>query len=85
MTKEQYTRACNIYERLKLLEEVVLKVEKYDYRLNYTQGSPFGEDLYMLKEGERNVIHSVLQKHEKAILQDIKNEIARLEKEIETI
>lgn len=87
MTKEQYKRAIEIYNRLEALNDTKKNIEKTErHRLwyGYNDGE-FGSSWTLSPEWAMRNIADILDKHDLMIRQEIDDEIARLKKEIETL
>lgn len=87
MTKEQYKRAIEIYNRLENLNDTKKNIEntkKHRLWYGYNNGE-FGSSWGLAPEWAMRNIADILDKHDLMIRQEIDDEIARLKKEIETL
>lgn len=84
MTTEQYTRAIQISERLKDLEQVKKAISSTTRnRLTYERKGERGYDAHPSWEIEP--IGNILDRHDKMIREEIDQEIEALTKEIEVL
>lgn len=87
MDKETYNRAVAISNRLSQLQEV--KEELKDTRNHYLtyarKADSLGERNSLCADWRMEYIGAILDKHDKMIRQEIDNEIAALNKEIEEL
>jgi len=86
MTKEQYKRACEINTRLKQLEQVQEEIRgAATKRLTYTCKRITDSDYSPCNPHIMGYIDNLLDVHDKMIRAEIRNEIASLEREIESL
>ena len=84
MTTEQYTRAIEISERIKELEQVKKTIRgTINSRLTY-EYNEYGE-FTAHPRWKINPIEEILDKHDTMIREEIDQEIDKLTKEIETL
>lgn len=86
MTTEQYTRAIEISERIKELEQVKKGISStINNRLTY-EYKEYGEfEAQAHPSWELNPIRKILDRYDKMIREEIDKEINALTKEIETL
>lgn len=86
MTKEEFEKICAIGTRLNDLKNArkYLGTESYT-RLVYERYHPLSDDWLRLEDTRLKPLKDILEKHHKMIYQEIDNEIAALEKEIEEL
>ena len=83
MTQEQYTRAIQINNRIKELQETLDHIkDTKKHRLWYAYK---GDDWKLTAQWAMWNISDILDKHDLMIRQEIEEEIEKLKKEIETL
>ena len=84
MTKEEYDKETQIYDRIEELEQIQNKFNKFNYKLWYIfekfKGS-YGIGSQVTLFG----ISELVEKHDKMIRAEIEEEIEKLKKKIETL
>ena len=86
MTTEQYTRAIEISERIKELEQVKRAISStINHRLTYEYKEHGEFEAQAHPSWELKPIEKILDRHDKMIREEIDQEIDALTKEIETL